>query len=337
MKRALVTGATGLVGSHIVERLLADGWEVRGLARTPSAPDALDMQAIGMEPVQGDVLDGERFTQAATGVDVIFHTAAVITRSGGWETYRRLNVDGTANAIAAAESSGARLLQLSSAAVYGPEGRYRGDGGKTDENTPLAPLPTSAFYARSKRDSEQMVMDAHRAGRIWATAVRPTVIYGRRDRQCVPRIAGMLRLGVAPLIGGGRSELSIVHAANVADGAVRAVMTEAAGGRAYNVTNDFPVTVRRFFELGAHGLGRRVHFLPVPLGVANGLFQALRVTVNAITGGKASLVTSASLGLLTQDNPFSSERARREIGWTPTVDPERGVPEAFDWWLKNHR
>jgi nucleoside-diphosphate-sugar epimerase len=337
VQRALVTGATGLVGSHIVERLLGDGWDVRGLVRTPSAADALDMQSMGMEPVHGDVLDRDRFTQAAKGVDAIFHTAAVITRSGGWETYRRLNVDGTANAIAAAASSGARLLQLSSVAVYGPEGRYRGDGALTDEDTPLAPLPESAFYARSKRDSEQMVMEAHRAGRIWATAVRPTVIYGRRDRQCVPRIAAMLRLGVAPLIGGGTSRLSVVHAANVADGAVRAVMTEAAAGRAYNVANDFPVTVRRFFELGAHGLGKRVRFVHVPLGVANGVFQTLRLVVNAVTRGKASLVTSASLGLLTQDNPFTSERARREIGWAPAVDPERGVPEAFDWWLKNRR
>jgi nucleoside-diphosphate-sugar epimerase len=337
VKRALVTGATGLVGSHIVERLLADGWEVRGLVRAPASRDAVDLQAMGLEPVQGDVLDAARFAQAAKGVDVIFHTAAVITQSGGWETYRRLNVDGTANAIAAAESSGARLLQLSSVAAYGPEGRYRGDGAKTDEATPFAPLPAGAHYARSKRESEQMVLDAHRAGRVWATAVRPTVIYGRRDRQCVPRVARMLRLGVAPLIGGGTAKLSIVHAANVADGAVRAVMTEAAGGNAYNVANDFDVTVRRFFELGAHGLDRRVRFLHVPFGLASAAFNVLRASANVLTGGKANIVTTASLALLTEDNPFSSERARREIGWTPTVEPERGVPEAFDWWLKNRR
>src|SRR5690349_25106729 len=117
LRKALVTGATGLVGSHIVERLLSDGWEVRGLVRTPTAFDALDLQAIGMEPVRGDVLDRDAFTRAAKNVDVIFHTAAAITPSGGWEVYRRLNVDGTENAIAAAESSGARLLQLSSVAV----------------------------------------------------------------------------------------------------------------------------------------------------------------------------------------------------------------------------
>ena len=66
--------------------------------------------------------------------------------------------------------------------------------------------------------SEALVLEAHAAGRIWATAVRPDVIYGKRDRQFVPRIAGLLQRGFAPLIGGGRTTLPIVHAANVADG-----------------------------------------------------------------------------------------------------------------------
>jgi nucleoside-diphosphate-sugar epimerase len=317
--------------------LLADGWDVRGLVRDPSSRDALDLQAIGLEPVQGDVLDRERFTRAASGVDAIFHTAAAITQRGGWEVYRRLNLDGTANAIAAAESAGARLLQLSSVALYGPTGRFRADGVKTDEETPLAPLPDGAHYARSKRESERMVMDAHRAGRIWATAVRPCVIYGRRDRQCVPRAAPMLRLGIAPLIGGGRSTLPLVHAANVADGAVRAVACDVAGGRAYNVANDFDLTVRRFFELGAHGLGRRVHFVHVPLVVARGLFDGFRGVVNALTRGRVEVIANSSIAMLTKDNPFTSERARREIGWSPRVDHEHGVPEAFHWWLTNRR
>lgn len=337
MKRALVTGATGLVGSHIVERLLTDGWEVRGLVRDASARDVLDLQAIGLEPVHGDILDPERFTRAAKGVDVIFHTAAAITQHGGWEVYRRLNVDGTGNAIEAAASSGARLLQLSSVAVYGPTGRFRTDGAKTDEDTPLAPLPTGAHYARSKRESERMAMEAHRAGRIWATAVRPCVIYGRRDRQCVPRAARILRFGVAPLIGGGTSTLPLVHAANVADGAVRAAVSGVAGGRAYNVANDFDLTVRRFFELGGHGLGRRVHFAHVPLVVARGVFGGFRGVVNTLTGGRVEVIANSSIAMLTKDNPFTSERARWEIGWSPRVDHEHGVPEAFHWWLTNRR
>lgn len=330
---ALVTGATGLVGSHIAERLLADGWSVRALVRPHR--QSLASLVPGAEPVLGDVLDGASFTTAARGCDALFHTAAAIIAGGGWETYRRLNVDGTMNAILAAEHAGARLLHLSSVAVYGPETRYRSDGGKTDESTPLRTLPARAYYARSKRESEQLVMEAHAAGRIWATAVRPDVIYGPRDRQFVPRVAKLLRLGVAPLVGDGRSTLAIVHAANVADGAVRALMYEGAGGRSFNLANDYDVTVRRFIELAAEGLSRHVRIISVPVRVATTGFRIARSTLKVLTAGRLS-ISRAALGMITEDNPFSSDRARRELGWSPVVHPDDGIPEAFRWWT-THR
>ncbi|HTE47185.1 MAG TPA: NAD-dependent epimerase/dehydratase family protein [Gemmatimonadaceae bacterium] len=331
MPSALVTGATGLVGSHLVERLVNEGWSVRALVRTPSP----ELAALGVETTTGDVLDAERFAAAAVGRDVIFHTAAAVTANGGWETFRGLNIDGTRAAILAAERSGARLLHLSSVAVYGPDARYRGPLIKTDEDTPLAPLPERAYYARSKRDSEQLVLDAHHAGRIWATAVRPDVIYGRRDRQFVPRMAKLLRQGFVPVIGGGRSTLAIVHAANVAEGAVRAAMFDGAGGRAYNLANDYDVTVRQFFALGAEGLGKRVRFVPIPLPVARIAFRSIKSVLMTVTRGRLSAVSNASIDFIASDNPFTSERARRELGWSPTVRPEQGVPEAFRWWKTN--
>src|SRR5439155_27313177 len=100
MRRALLTGATGLVGSHIVEQLVGAGWSVRGLARSDASRAAL--RTAGAEPVAGDLLNRASLDRAATGVDVIFHTAAGITESGGWERYRRLNVEGTAAKLCAA-------------------------------------------------------------------------------------------------------------------------------------------------------------------------------------------------------------------------------------------
>jgi nucleoside-diphosphate-sugar epimerase len=286
--------------------------------------------------VHGDVLDADSFSRAALACDAVFHTAATITSRGDWEVYRRLNVDGTQNAITAAERAGARLLHLSSVAVYGPEGRFRAGGKKTDEDTPLGPLPERAFYARSKRESEQLVLQAHASGRIWATAVRPDVIYGRRDRQFVPRIAKLLSRGFAPLIGGGRSTLAVVHAVNVADGAVRALAFDGAGGRTYNLANDYDVTVRRFFELAAEGLEKRVRFVPIPVPIATMLFRTGKSLVKLLTRGRMNVISSASLAALTEDNPFTSERARRELGWSPVVRPEQSVPDAFRWW-KSHR
>ena len=335
MARALVTGATGLVGSYLVERLRADGWDVDALVRDPAR--AAWLEPLGARLVAGDVLDAGSVAKAAAGCDALFHTAAAVTPRGGWEAFRKPNIEGTAHVVAAAERSGARLLHLSSVAVYGPSARYRADGARTAEDTPLAPLPDSAFYARSKRESEELVLRAHADGRVWASAIRPCVIYGRRDRQFVPRIARVLRLGVAPLLGGGRTTLPIVHAASVADAAVRAVATDAAGGRAYNAANDFDVTVREFFRLAGEGLGRRVRLVPLPAALVSAGIRAGLAVASTLTGGGLNVVAGSSLGFLTRDNPFTSERARRELGWSPPVAPGIAIPEAFRWWREHGR
>ena len=333
-RRALVTGATGLVGSHIVEQLVRDGWSVRGLSRDDLS--AASLRAAGADPVMGDVLDETAMMRASDGVDVIFHTAAAITQSGGWEGYRRLNVDGTAIMIGAAAHSGARLLHLSSVAVYGPTFRYDHQGNKTSEDSPLGPLRSRSFYSRSKRESEEMVMDAHRGGRIWATAVRPSVIYGPRDRQFVPRMATLLQARMMPAIGGGRTTLSVVHAANVASGAILAATSDRAGGRAYNLANDLDVTVRDFFRLAGEGLGIHVRFVPVPRWIAKAGLRGFQLFDRVALGGKFAVAAEGSLSFLSRDNPFTSERARSELGWLPVVSPMEGVPAAFRWWA-THR
>lgn len=338
MSTALVTGATGLLGSHIVERLVAEGWRVRALARNPAAASAA--LPAGVEVHAGDVLDEHSFIAAAQGANTLFHAAANIIVRGGWEAYRVTNVDGTRNAVTAASRAGARLLHVSSVAVYGSSSRYDAarTGGRTDESVVLAPLPERAFYARSKRESEALVLAAHERGEAWATAVRPDVIYGPRDRQFVPRIATLLRRRTpVPLLNGGRSIMAIVHAANVADGAILAATTDVAGGKAYNLANDHDVSVRRFFELAGEGLGIRPLFLPMPLWLARAGLRAVKSVARLVSGGRFSLVSNSAIDFIAEDNPFSSDRARRELGWSPKIRPETGVPQAFRAWAEREK
>lgn len=334
MRRALVTGATGLVGSHIVQRLADDGWSVRALVREHA--DATWLSAHRVDLALGDILDPVPFAAAASGCDAIFHTAAAITPKGGWDAWRGPNIDGTANAIAAAESSGARLVHLSSVAVYGPSARYR-QGGPTDETVPFQPIPELAYYARSKRDSETMVLEASGEGRIWATALRPCVVYGPRDRQFIPRAARLFDTGFAPMIGDGASVLSLVHAANVADGAVRAATTDDASGHAFNLANDYPVTVAEFIRLAGIGLGRKLRVARVPMGVARTAMAVVRAGARLTMGPGMGAMVASTLDFLTRDNPFTSDAARATLGWNPPVRPEVGIPEAFRSWAENRQ
>jgi len=328
MSVALVTGATGLVGSHIVERLRRDGWTVRALVRDRTRARWLIAQDV--ELVDGDTLDAESFRRAAHGVQFVFHCAAAITPRGGWEAFRAPNIDGTCNAVDTAASAGARLLHLSSVAVYGPDGRFAlSKDAAMQELQPLLPIPEQAWYARSKRESEELVMAAHREGRVWATAVRPCVIYGPRDRQFIPRAAALLRLPLVPRIGPGTSTMSIVHARSVAELALRAVTSEIAAGRAYNVTNDPPITVNEFYAAAEQGLGVRARWLPIPGAPAQAAMGALGAALRTLRVPGASMLNARSLDFLLADNPFSSERARVELGWTSSVQPSEAVAEAF--------
>lgn len=328
MSVALITGATGLVGSHLVERLQRDGWRLRALVRDRSRAGWLSSR--GVELRDGDTRDAAGFARAAEGVQFVFHCAAAITPRGGWESYRAPNIDGTRNAIDAAAAAGARLLHLSSVAVYGPEGRFAlAHGAGLQELQPLRPIPADVGYARSKRESEELVMSAHRAGRVWGTAVRPCVIYGPRDRQFVPRVATLMRLPLAPRIGDGRAAMSIVHARSVAEVAVLAVTGEIGAGRAYNVTNDLPITVNEFYEAAQAGMGRHIRWLPVPGTLAQGALAVAGAALRLLRVPGSSLLNATSLDFLLQDNPFSSERARSELGWASTVDPRSAVAEAF--------
>lgn len=333
-RTALVTGATGLVGTHVVQRFQREGWHVRALVRDNARAGALSR--VGVELATGDVLEPTGFARAARKCDVVIHAAAAVTAAGGWEAFQRPNVEGTRNAIVAASAASARLVHVSSVAVYGGSARYQPGGAKTGEDTPFGALDERAHYARSKRESEELVLAAHREGRVWATAVRPDVVYGTHDRQFVPRLARLLKRGVAPVVAGGRTTLAVVNAANVADGIFRAATADVAGGRPYNLANDYDVTAAEFFRLAAMGMNREVRIVSVPLLAARMLSGTFNAVAPLLVGGRFNAVTSASLDFMSRDNPFTSERARAELGWDPPVRPEVGVPDAFAWWASHH-
>ena len=330
--RALVTGATGMLGARIVERLIEGGWTARALVRDRSKASWLE--ALGAETAQGDLTDPASQRAAVAGCDVVFNAAAAIGSGSDHEAYRRVNVTGTGHVVAAAGAAGARLVHVSSTSVFG---RHRYHCAPTDESVPLPGLPAADAYGRSKQEAERVVLDAHTRGRVWAAVVRPPVMYGPRDRQFAPRLGPVLERGFFPLIGGGRTTLTLVHADAVADGAIRAAVTDRAAGRVYHLTNDFDVTVAELVRFASRGLGRRVRAPHVPGVVGRVAFRALAIAL--VAGGRRDLAPHAEglLEMLTRDNPFTSDRARRELSWTPAIRPEEGLAGAFRWWKENGR
>src|SRR6266446_9814101 len=157
----LVTGASGLVGSHVVEALAARGEPVRALVRPASRAAVL---RLGAETVVGDVTDPVVWQAAARGVRAIVHAAAIVQRRASWEQYVAVNVDATRLAVAAARAAGARLIHISSVAVYAGTAAYPVTREWRDEDHPFQPIPDSDFYGRSKRMAEAVVSEAATRG-----------------------------------------------------------------------------------------------------------------------------------------------------------------------------
>lgn len=328
--RVFLTGGTGLIGSHVAGALLECGHTVRALVREGS--DDRYLRGLGAEIRSGDVTHPNSLQDALVGCDAIVHAAALVVSEADAERYRAVNVIGTRNVLeTAARQTVSRAVHVSSVAVYGGAGALR--DGAIDESAPRdTPLPAGEVYARSKREAEEVVWELERSGRLEVVVVRPDVVYGERDRAVIPRVVRFVRSPLAFTIRSGRRELPVVYAGNVADGIVRALEAPDAAGRAYNLTTDFPITQREFFEGIARELGQTPRFLPIPYSVAYGLAWAAEF-VAALRGGPAPALTRRRVAFFRAGNPYVSRRARDELGWQPRVPHVEGIRRAVRWYL----
>lgn len=331
----LVTGGSGLVGSHVIRALREAGTPVRALVRSGSRAR---VEQAGVEIAEGDVTDERIWRHAARGVTGIVHAAALIAQRGTRADFFDVNVGGTRLAVAAARAARVRLVHVSSVAVYGRGSAYAAGAGGVDEAFRFGPLLDHDYYAQSKRESERIVWEGVAAG-IDAVALRPNVIYGEGDRLFSPRVLAALRQGVVPQVGAGTNHLSCVYAGHVAAAALLALRVPGARGRAFNTTDDGPdrFTQRGFVDAFADALGIRVRRLRLPYGVARVAVDVWARWQVWRSPGRYPGVGGAAVRFLAEENPFDASRARRELGWAPVTSPREAVARTVRWLQENEK
>jgi len=321
--RVLVTGGTGLVGRPLVAGLRARGVAVDALVRSESG--AATMRELGASPVHGCIED-PRVWEAVPATDGIIHVAALIAARTPWPTFFKINVEGTRLAAQAARRLGARLVHLSSVAVYGRQAVDEAPGSR-GERSPLGPLEEQDYYARSKRLAEEAVRAEVALG-LEAVILRPCVIYGDDDRLFLPRLAAVARHGWLPTVGAGDRTMAVVHAESVADAAVRALTTPGAASRIYNVTNDGEITAREFVQALGEGFGRPVRTVRVPEGAARAAARGVQALLRLIGPGLYPGTLTSAVTFWRGGNPYTSDRAREELDWRPAVDHRARITAA---------
>jgi nucleoside-diphosphate-sugar epimerase len=317
--KALVTGATGFVGSHLAEALRKRGHTVTALARSPGKARALADQ--GIKVIRGDLHDRAALDHAMEGQDAVYHVAGVVAaRSEG--DFLHGNREGTRNIVAAAERSGApRFVHVSSLAAAGPAGR----GAPLTGREP--PRPVTA-YGRSKLAGEQAVTESSLRWSI----VRPPMVYGPRDREIL-KVFRLARLRVAPVFGDGAQELSAVHAADLAEALVAVGESPATIGGTYTACHPEVFTSEQFGTAVGAAMGRSVATIRIPAALGRAI-----LSVTEITARLTSQVT-----ILTSDkaNEFFQPAwtgdpgpLTRDSGWQASFDLERGLADTYEWYRR---
>lgn len=324
----VITGATGLLGSHIAEQLRAEGQRVRAVVRPTSHTTFLEQ--IGVETVVGNLNDPTSLCRAFDKADIVYHAAAKVGDWGTRAEFLRETQHGTENVVAACRQVGVgRLVHISSTSAYG---HPPADAPPIDETWPLG----DRFwlwddYTRTKIAAERAVWAAAQAG-LPITIIRPSWLYGPRDRLSIARIDRSLAAGRVRLIGSGDNLMNTVYAGNVAEACRLAAVHPDAIGQAFNITNDGPITQRRYFELYAQALGHPPPSKHFPFAVAwTGAFL-LEAACRAVRSRRPPFITRYAVWLLGRSTFYSTEKAQRLLGWRPRVCYEEGIPLTVAWY-----
>jgi nucleoside-diphosphate-sugar epimerase len=327
--KALVTGATGFLGSYIVDACLARGDRVRVLAR-PSSGLTYLRTLPGVEIVSGDLTSPASLLLATRGVDVVYHSAARVSDQGTRAQFHDANVAGTRHLLEASRRAGVRRFVFVSSPSVVMDGRDQVD---IDESYPY-PKRFLNLYSETKAIAEQLVLGAN--GPDFVTcAIRPRAVWGPRDRTgWLPRLGARLLARRLPDVSGGRPVLaSLCYCENAADACALAARSDAVGGRAYFVTDRERTDVWRF----ASTLVEMFRLPPIRRKVPAGLLRALARAVDLVWTLPVLARTcppplsAYAVALLTRSATYDIGAAARDFGYQPRVDQATGLAHLKEW------
>jgi dTDP-glucose 4,6-dehydratase len=314
-KTVVVTGAGGFIGSHVVERLVADGANVRAMLRYTSRgqrgclDDVPDGVLASTEIIHGDVRDGDAVREVVRGADAVFHLAALIGIPYSYEHPQEVidtNVIGTTNVLLAAKELGGleRVVLTSTSEVYGSAVRV-----PMDEDHPLQP---QSPYSATKIAADALGISFHRSFGLPVTVVRPFNAYGPRQsaRAVIPTILSQALAGGSLRLGTLDTTRDFTYVEDTARAFVAIAAADAAVGEVVNAGSGSEVSIRDIVRLAGEIVGRE---LPV-----EGDEQRLRPAKSEVSRLHAD-----------------SSKALRLAGWQAEVPLDDGLPRTAAW-IESH-
>lgn len=320
--KALVTGGTGFVGSHLVDLLLEKQYNVRCLIRKSS--DRKWLNGKPLEFVYGDLFDENALREAVSGVDYIYHSAGV-TKAKKKEDYYRGNSVGTKNLLAATAEHNPnlkRFVHISSQAAVGPSETRT----PITEERPARPLTT---YGKSKWQAEEecrRMMD-----RIPITIVRPPVVYGERDKD-VFEFFNTYKKGLQPMVGFSEKLVSMIHVVDLVRGIVMAGESERTVGHTYFIASMRQYGWAEIGEATRKAMNKGALRIRLPEFVV--YIVAAFAEFFSLFSSKPALINFEKARDMVQDYwTCDPSKAKQDFGFEQKISLEEGIRRTVEWYL----
>jgi nucleoside-diphosphate-sugar epimerase len=320
---SLVTGASGFVGSQVLDALRSQGQMVRAHLRDSSA--AAELRQAGVEVIVGDVREPNVLAAAVRGADVVYHCAAAVGPAFSQREIHDIGLSGARNVLEGVRQAGAgRVVLLTSVNVLGTR--------HLEHATEDLPCRRSGdASADVKIEIEALAQEYAQRHGVDTTILRPGLIYGPRDRHNLPQMIRALRRGKFAFIGSRENLAPIVHVSDVVQAILLAGRTPESRGRVYHVTDGSHTTIGQFIDRIAELIGSRGPTKVLPYAVPRlGCFAFEMLGALRLHRGRPP-ITRSSLRHLGTSRFFSIARAQKELGYVPRVLYREGLKNAVAW------
>jgi nucleoside-diphosphate-sugar epimerase len=323
--KALVTGATGFIGSHLLEDLLQRGIHVRCLVRKTS--DLKWLRDLPIDPVYGDCNDPNSLGEAVKGVDQVFHLAGV-TKAIQERTYFEVNAFGTENLIHACLEHNSHLqkfIYLSSQAAAGPC-RNGGMKRESDLCDPVSP------YGQSKRMGEELAM-AH-SHELPLLILRPCAIYGPRDRD-IYAFFKLLSKRIKPCLSGQYHHVSLCYVGDVVQAIQLAAEVRQPSGEIFFLSDGHDYRMEEIGDIIAQAMAVTPFSVHVPEWMLFGI-ASFSEHLSKFTGRPALLNRGKVEEMVQQNWVCDITKAKTLLGFEPQTPLSQGAKLTFEWYRREH-
>lgn len=320
----LITGATGFIGPYLLQRLTANGHSCRCLVR-PGSEIKIN-QAPGIEIVHGDITQPETLAGIGEGMDYLLHLAATLGHMSDFiaddNRFENINVNGTINIMQEALRAGIKkIVHCSSVAAMGISHEI-----PATETTPCNPHDA---YGRSKLKAENKVKILVKEKKLPASIVRFSMIYGPGGHRDILKLTRMAKRGMFPQIGRRPKLTPLIHAEDAVTGLLLAA-DHGRPGEIYLLANKCSEPFDQIRKIIKEALGTRWPTIYIPEFAALSLATLIERTFALI--GKNPPVTRKNMESTLLDRIFSIEKAQKELGFEPVIDPAKGLQETVLWY-----